>query len=398
MSPVLPSQRRAEAFAALVDAPSAAPAERHRDADLLALTASLRAVAPVEARPEFVGSLRERLLAAAATELVPLAPEPSVADRLTVAPRRSARDRRLAAAVGGLAIIGGTASMAMASESALPGDVLYPVKRVIEDTRATVASGDDAKGEVLLRNAAERLSELDALTAAGADPDDIRSTLSDFNAQTSEASSLLMSPAGGVDDAELETLRTFAAQSLSLLDQLASAIPVDARDALVSAGSLLTGIDTQASQACTTCTGPGIVDVPRWLAQGAQQAADALGALVPEPRTSTTPVDAPPARPSRPASSTPARPESGSSTGGGLSLPTSGAEAPTSPGLPTSAPTRDPIREGLGQLLGVKPSSTTGSTPRPSATSKPLQGVVDGVNELLDPDADGTLGGLPTRR
>ena len=51
--------------------------------------------------------------------------------------------------------------MAVAAQTALPGDSLYPVKRAIEDTRTGLASGDTAKGARLLANARGRLDEVD---------------------------------------------------------------------------------------------------------------------------------------------------------------------------------------------------------------------------------------------
>ena len=59
------ARRRADEFEALLSrdptAPSGRDAERY--ADLLDVVADLRAVPPVAARPEFVASLREQLMA-----------------------------------------------------------------------------------------------------------------------------------------------------------------------------------------------------------------------------------------------------------------------------------------------------------------------------------------------
>ena len=79
-------------------------------------------------------------------------------------PRRTRRERRLGIALGAVAIIGATTSMAVASQSALPGDALYPLKRAIENTQAGFSVGDDAKGETILGNASGRLDEVDELT------------------------------------------------------------------------------------------------------------------------------------------------------------------------------------------------------------------------------------------
>ena len=58
--------------------------------------------------------------------------------RLTRAPAppgRTSRDRRLAAASAGLALLGAAASVAVGAQVALPGDTLYPIKRAIEDAQ-----------------------------------------------------------------------------------------------------------------------------------------------------------------------------------------------------------------------------------------------------------------------
>jgi hypothetical protein len=133
MTAVFATRRRAEEFARLLDAPSPAdvPAGQR---DLLEVVASLRATPAVEPRPEFVSDLRARLMSAADTLLEPTpAPATTAAEtaRLTLPPARRRRDRRFAVAVGGLALVGATTSMAVAAQTALPGESLYPVTRAI---------------------------------------------------------------------------------------------------------------------------------------------------------------------------------------------------------------------------------------------------------------------------
>ena len=68
--------------------------------------------------------------------------------RLTLRPaaRRTSRDRRLAVAVGSLALLGAAASVTVGAQVALPGDTLYPMKRAIEDVRTDLAVGDARTG------------------------------------------------------------------------------------------------------------------------------------------------------------------------------------------------------------------------------------------------------------
>ena len=83
------ARRRAAEFDALVEDPSTGRSDA-RYAEFLAIVEGLRAVPAPEARPEFVGDLRERLMVAAATDLVPSAEEEA---RLTPPPRRPRRER-----------------------------------------------------------------------------------------------------------------------------------------------------------------------------------------------------------------------------------------------------------------------------------------------------------------
>ena len=138
-------------------------------AELLELVGALRSVPEPQARPEFVADLRERLMLAAETELsaAPAARSATTSPASRSRPRRTRRERRVGLALGAVAIIGATTSMAVASQSALPGDALYPLKRAIENTQTGFSVGDDAKGETILGNASGRLDEVDELAQRG---------------------------------------------------------------------------------------------------------------------------------------------------------------------------------------------------------------------------------------
>src|SRR3954447_22986640 len=103
MSRGFPARRRADEFAEIVEGARAGDAAR--DAELLELVGALRSVPRPAARPEFVADLRERLLAEAATALVP-----ADTSRLRLPERHPVRERRIAAIVGGIAVVGATTS------------------------------------------------------------------------------------------------------------------------------------------------------------------------------------------------------------------------------------------------------------------------------------------------
>jgi len=278
MKPVFAARRRAEEFAALVEASSTSGPDA-RYADLLELVGALRDTPPVSARPGFVASLREQLMAEAVTALVPAKIDEQTA-RLTLPARKTARDRRIAAAVGGLALVGATTSMAMAAQSALPGDVLYPIKRAIENAETGVAMGQGEKGATLLANASGRLDEVTQLSRGGDLQDNlaIADTLNTFTDQAAEASDLLLSDyADSGDQASITELRDFAATSLDELVALEPLVPAEARDELMHAAQVLITIDAAAHQACPTCAG-GITQIPAILAPVAS-GTDATGAV-----------------------------------------------------------------------------------------------------------------------
>src|SRR5688572_21340467 len=115
MSPVFATRRRAEEFHSLVESSTETLDPRY--AVVLSLVDQLRALEPPAPRPDFTLALREQLMAEADTVLLP-APDTGSADveRLRL-PRRTARDRRIAAAVGAATIIGASTSIAVAAQS-----------------------------------------------------------------------------------------------------------------------------------------------------------------------------------------------------------------------------------------------------------------------------------------
>lgn len=266
MTPVFSVRRRAEEFDALIDSSTGHDLSDARYAEFLEIVSALRDVPAAQARPEFVSSLREQLMLAARTELVP-----SEEGRLALPVRRRPRDRRIAAAVGGFAIVGATTSMAMAAQSALPGDALYPLKRAIENVEAGISVNEGQKGATLLANASGRLDEISALSRAGRldDTTAIAETLNTFTDQAAAASDLLLSDyASTGDESSISELRDFTALSMETLAELESLVPADARDELLHAARVLTQIDAEAQQACPDCAG-GITEIPKILAGSA---------------------------------------------------------------------------------------------------------------------------------
>ncbi|GAB6985207.1 DUF5667 domain-containing protein [Nocardioides pyridinolyticus] len=253
------AHRRADEFDALVEGTATAEAAS-RDRDLLELVGALRSTPEIHARPEFVADLRGLLMAEAETALLP-----ADTSRLRLPERRPRRERRLAAVVGGLAVVGATTSVAVAAQSALPGETLYPIKRVIEGAHTGLAVGEANKGTTVLANASDRLTEVVALTHRDGVADDLRiaQTLNTFTDQATQASDLLLADyAHSGNESSIVALNDFSASSLDRLAALEPYIPAEARDELIRAAQTLDTIGTEATASCPSCGGSPIDSIP----------------------------------------------------------------------------------------------------------------------------------------
>lgn len=407
--PHRPSPRRLSGW-------SLAPGRRGRtglDAELEGLAARLAAVPAAEPRPAFVADLRERLVTEAADVLVPRAPAPPSRTGATGrrAGAREVRDRRVAAVLGTAAVLAASGSVGAASQAAVPGELLYPVKSVLESAHERITTGDRDKGLLLLTRAEARLDELEELVTR----DDagsrraVASTLESLADQAEEGGGLLL------DDFEesgrrssVLAVRELAAGAMPRLEALAPVLPPEAHDPLVAAAEVLVALDDRAVAACPDCGGPEVLVVPRFVAAPAPGAADADAPL--------PLADGPAAAGSDPAAGAPrdgTPPPGAAQQGEPGATPASPSPSPgasptdgPTPG-PTPGPTDPPSTGPSGQ-----PSAT--ATPRPSTTPTPRRtdapleaeekptpllppptpGLVEGLTEaLVGPEGTGSTGG-----
>ena len=290
MTPGFGARRGAEEFSSLVEGTSTQERGSSRYGDLLEIVTSLRETAPVEPRAEFTAALRRDLMAEAGTVLTP------AAARLTVTPRRNPRERRVAVAIGAFAVVSATTSMAMAAQTALPGETLYPLKRALENASTTIQIDEDAKGASMLEHASGRLDEVDELTRQSDEPNSeaVADTLHAFTDQASSASDLLIASytdQGDRDD--IEELRTFTAQSMAVLNELETVVPDTARAALIEAAQVVNLIDTAAIRLCPTC-GDGTAQTPEFeAAASVDEILGDLGSALVAPLTGSEPDKSP---------------------------------------------------------------------------------------------------------
>lgn len=334
-----PLQRRADAFAAVVDGRSGDA----RYAEILEVVGALRSLPAVQPRPEFSATLRQRLMEAADVALVPTEQRPA-----TPAPTRR-RERRIAVTAGAAALLGCTTSVAFAAQSALPGDTLYPIKRILESAEASLASDDAARAEQYLDLAASRLDEAQQLAASN-DSDsmaEIPGTLEAFVQQATTASDgLLDAYADSGDTGQVTQLRDFIAASLDKLAELKSSVPGDYAGDFDDAVNALLSLDEQALAACPECG--GLLDVPAILLSVAPIAERPR--IAPAPHQTEAPVAAP--QTTDPVEHLLA------------DLPTEDVTKPLPQGTPTTSPT----------------------------TKDPVTTLTEGVTGVLDPVLEGTLG------
>lgn len=389
------ARRRAEEFDALLGGASSTshrPALTERDAarfaDLLAVVDDLRAIPGPEPRPEFTASLRARLMTEADTVLAQQSATVRAEQaRLVLPPRPRTRDRRLATLLGGAALVGATTSMAVAAQTALPGDSLYPVKRVIEDARTQLASDDADRGALLLASARDRLDEVDGLTRSSSPVREaaVADTLVAFDEQATEAAEVLLgSYAESGDEQVVESLRDFTGTSMDRLSALEGDIPDSARDELVAAGRQVAAIDARAATACPTCGG-GAAALPPFLLSAAAPGQD-VGTVLSSGSSAII---------ERGRSGQPAVPATISGQDvGGIVIP----DLDTTPG---GGPVGPP---GGGTGGGTTPGDVTVQPPTvgaPNPTGVPdtggqvVQGTVDDVTKLLTGDVPALVNEVP---
>lgn len=388
MSPLPVARRRAEAFHDALQTGAATGGDA-RTAELLVLISALRGTTAPEARPEFVADLRGRLVLTAETELRPAEATSARSASSTRAPVavRPPRERRLAAALAGFALVGASTTMAVAAQSSLPGDTLYPLKRAIEDADATLRS-DDGEGRRLLEHASSRLVELRQVADPGRDPvraPVLQSTLDTFVEQAEQGSvALLEEYAETQDPRTVVRLQTFAASSLQRLGRLEPVLPAAVRPELVQAARVLLRIDSKADRACPECTAGGVVELPSTLVSA----------------TSLDPVAAPvdPATVPAATAPTPGRPSAGPGRGGTRqpsgspsSRPAPAPQPPATP--PTTPPTTAPSPSGPRPPDQSVPKPPT--APKPPAPSPTRDGIVGGLVDSLT-GGGGTDPGAPT--
>ena len=369
MSALLPASRRAERFAALVDATSTTGADEPY-APLLEVVGTLRAAADEEPAPraDYVADLRSRLMAEADTALVPT-------DARLVLPQRHPTTRkqsRFTAAVAGLVLVGSGAGLAVAAQSSVPGDGLYPIKRGLEHVGERLNLSDAGRGRDLLGQATARLGEVDTLLQRDASDAQVAATLRSFNSSAGDGADVLFRTyQRNGDDGDIANVRDFAGTEMGVLTGLSARAPRSLQPDFAQAAQLLSDLDQQATTLCGDCGPRGPLGLPARLRPVSRESAlaDLLAATPPDTRS-------------------PRATGAGSATTA-ASNATSGATS----GAPVSTADTSAITPPrLEDLLGAGGPGPSGSTATSSGTgSDPSPGPLGGI--LPTPSAPAS--GLP---
>ncbi len=330
-------KREADAFeAALRGAPAdAAVTDLVRHAE--ALCARAATVAPSD---DFRLALRERLMADAPA-LLTAHPRPTAA--VVAAPRTSGVRRRVARlSAAALVAVGGVGIVA-SSAQAVPGDMLYGVKRSVESVELALHRSDASRGEFQLEQARERLAEAEHLAAEG-DLDRSAAALADFRSQADAGTADLFThyETGG-ETASVESVNDFAAESATTLTGLAEQFPATSSDPVELAMNTVRDIATQASALCLECSP---ADLPE-LEASASPTASTDSAAAPAAGPTQTPTTSSPS-----GTGTPAPTPSKTPT---LTLPVIPTPSPT-PAAAPQIPVVTPLVDGLLGEDGLLPS------------------------------------------
>lgn len=267
--------QRAEAFADALGRGSVVDGGDERlqlETSLLVSVAEALCRAELESpRPEFAVALRERLMQEAPAAL---AVEPRRAQRVVrvkpvttpaVLPHRFRR--RLGAAAAVFALAGGSFGLVSTSAQALPGDMLYAVKRGVERAELSLSQGQVAVGRERLTQANERLWEVQRL-AGGRDVDAreaalINSTLSEFSmAAENGAATMLAAYAARGDETVVIQVNDFAATSGAVLTELFSDLPAATEEAYEGAATTISRLASDAQAACNVCAASAVSSIP----------------------------------------------------------------------------------------------------------------------------------------
>lgn len=322
-------------------AASQAADEAAADATLVADVLQGAFATPLDPAARDAGAAAVRA-AAEAGNVVPLR-------RLSVAVGRHA-----VAAVVAIGTLGGGSGVAAASSSALPGEMLYPVKRAVEQVMLTAAFTPGSEARVQADLAARRLHEVERLLASGASAAMVGPLLDEYEQRVALVR--------GLDD-------TGAHAEVAALADMAENLYERSTVAMDDPGSTTSSSPTEAATAGTTAT-------------------EAPATAAPEPTETTKPAPSPePSTTTKPASESSSGTTSTAGTGtAGTGTTSSPPSSPSPSPSPSASPT--PNRQ---QSEAEGPGNETAPGQNKPKPNKPKPDKPDPEPEpspTVDPDSE----------
>lgn len=225
------SRDRSERFARAIER----GATHHDDAEFGAELAVVSALRSLSAEPtvdaDARARMRQRLLAGESAGGGPAGPSPAPVP-LGHARRRRSQANWIAGATAAGFLGFGLLGIQM-SQSALPGDFLYDVKRTTEALSLDLTFADSARAFKQLELASTRVGELEALVArhdergdgSFAEPAVYLSVLNDLDTAASLGSQSVTALASRGDGAAVETLKGWAADQVERMNAIKAGMP-----------------------------------------------------------------------------------------------------------------------------------------------------------------------------
>jgi hypothetical protein len=291
-----------------------------------ALTGAFAAPVAAEVRAEHLTAIRAAAEAPTTDNVVPL--------------RRFTQrvGRHAVAAVVAVSTMAGGTGVAAASTDALPGEMLYPVKRAVEQVMLTAAWTPSAEARVQTRLAARRLAEVERLLAGGLSLELVEPLFSEYERHVAVVAQLAVSG---------------MTVQLAVLEEKAEALRE--QTGTVAVADDLSGDAVTTAEA--TETSPPVATTTEPPTPGATQTSTATEAATTDPA------------PAPSASTKPASTSSGSSSGSGGSTTGSSQPSPTANPSPSPSPTPSPTRPPPTEVDGAGPA--TGGQDQPEKPKPP---------------------------
>lgn len=136
----------------------------------------------------------------------------------------------------GAVLVGGTAT-GVASNSARPGDLLYPLDQALESVQTTLTFGDEAQAKMYTKLAQERLGELNSLVNGNATADKLDQAVRNYSEDTGKA----LDKAGQIGDSAKaeEVLAQLAEDSMLQKDEVLGIMDVAGDEAKNALGDVV---------------------------------------------------------------------------------------------------------------------------------------------------------------